>query len=216
MLINREVALSGTIAGALLLAAFPASAAIYDYDFASTDGQGFTLDGTITASDSALLIPATGQSGYAILDISGVLGSTLVPAPFPAPDNINGLIANPNINLASGLSPSGYSIFDNALYSPPSQPYLDNPGVLFTTAGLPGVEWNLFSIAPDVYSLDNNNNGAYWVTTGTMRLYLEPSSLGVAATPLPAALPLFAAGLGVMGLLDRRRKRKNSSALAPA
>ena len=28
------------------------------------------------------------------------------------------------------------------------------------------------------------------------------------ATPLPAALPLFAAGLGVMGLLGRRRKRK--------
>jgi hypothetical protein len=28
------------------------------------------------------------------------------------------------------------------------------------------------------------------------------------ATPLPAALPLFAAGLGVMGLLGRRRKQK--------
>jgi hypothetical protein len=27
------------------------------------------------------------------------------------------------------------------------------------------------------------------------------------ATPLPAALPLFAAGLGVVGLLARRRKR---------
>jgi hypothetical protein len=34
------------------------------------------------------------------------------------------------------------------------------------------------------------------------------------ATPLPAALPLFAAGLGVMGLLGRGRKRKNSTALA--
>ena len=29
-----------------------------------------------------------------------------------------------------------------------------------------------------------------------------------AATPLPAALPLFAGGLGVIGLLARRRKRK--------
>jgi hypothetical protein len=35
-------------------------------------------------------------------------------------------------------------------------------------------------------------------------------------TPLPAALPLFAGGLGVMGLLARRRKRKNTAALAAA
>ena len=32
------------------------------------------------------------------------------------------------------------------------------------------------------------------------------------ATPLPAALPLFAGGLGVMGLLARRRKRKAAQA----
>jgi hypothetical protein len=35
----------------------------------------------------------------------------------------------------------------------------------------------------------------------------------VSSVPLPAALPLFAAGLGVLGLLGRRRKRK---ATAPA
>ena len=35
-------------------------------------------------------------------------------------------------------------------------------------------------------------------------------------TPLPAALPLFAAGLGAMGLLGWRRKRKNAAALAAA
>jgi hypothetical protein len=35
-----------------------------------------------------------------------------------------------------------------------------------------------------------------------------------AATPAPAALPLFAAGLGVMGLLGRRRKRKNAAIAA--
>jgi hypothetical protein len=33
----------------------------------------------------------------------------------------------------------------------------------------------------------------------------------VAATPLPAALPLFAGGLGVMGLLGWRRKRKQAA-----
>ena len=34
-------------------------------------------------------------------------------------------------------------------------------------------------------------------------------SLATSATPLPAALPLFATGLGALGLLARRRKRKN-------
>src|SRR5262249_20094177 len=33
-----------------------------------------------------------------------------------------------------------------------------------------------------------------------------------AATPLPAALPLFATGLGVMGLLGWRRKRRTAAA----
>jgi hypothetical protein len=36
----------------------------------------------------------------------------------------------------------------------------------------------------------------------------------IAPVPLPAALPLFATGLGVIGLLGWRRKRKNAAALA--
>jgi hypothetical protein len=36
----------------------------------------------------------------------------------------------------------------------------------------------------------------------------------VSTTPLPAALPLFAAGLGAMGLFGWRRKRKASDAMA--
>ena len=39
---------------------------------------------------------------------------------------------------------------------------------------------------------------------------------GSAATPLPAALPLFATGLGAMGLLGWRRKRKHVAVIAAA
>jgi hypothetical protein len=38
----------------------------------------------------------------------------------------------------------------------------------------------------------------------------------VTTTPLPAALPLFAGGLGAIGLFGRRKKRKNIAALAGA
>jgi hypothetical protein len=39
-------------------------------------------------------------------------------------------------------------------------------------------------------------------------------TLEIGTTPLPAALPLFATGLGAMGLLGWRRKRKAFAAIA--
>ena len=41
-------------------------------------------------------------------------------------------------------------------------------------------------------------------------------ALDATTTPLPAALPLFATGLGALGVLGWRRKRKNAAALAAA
>ena len=51
--------------------------------------------------------------------------------------------------------------------------------------------------------------------TCTVDLQTVITYTGVSATPLPAALPLFASGLGAMGLLGWRRKRK-AAALAAA
>jgi hypothetical protein len=62
-------------------------------------------------------------------------------------------------------------------------------------------------------------------TAGTYDVYIELASTDdpnntisltsvVSSTPLPAALPLFAGGLGMFGLLAGRRKRKASAALA--
>jgi hypothetical protein len=48
---------------------------------------------------------------------------------------------------------------------------------------------------------------------GTLTFTLNNST---SATPLPAALPLFASGLGALGLLGWRRKRKNAAAIAAA
>jgi hypothetical protein len=46
--------------------------------------------------------------------------------------------------------------------------------------------------------------------------YFDNIDITLSQTPLPAALPLFATGLGVMGWLGRRRKRKNTAAVAAA
>jgi hypothetical protein len=44
--------------------------------------------------------------------------------------------------------------------------------------------------------------------------HLTVTNPDLSATPLPSALPLFATSLGALGLLGRRRKRKNAAAIA--
>jgi hypothetical protein len=61
--------------------------------------------------------------------------------------------------------------------------------------------------------------GAACSASGVIMAYDTPVQVGtweatISATPVPAALPLFAGGLGALGLLGWRRKRKNASALA--
>jgi hypothetical protein len=46
--------------------------------------------------------------------------------------------------------------------------------------------------------------------------YVGTLEVFATTTPLPAALPLFATGLGALGLLGWRSKRKNTAALAAA
>lgn len=46
--------------------------------------------------------------------------------------------------------------------------------------------------------------------------YEQALEFSPSATPLPAALPLFASGLGALGLFGWRRKRKNAAATAAA
>jgi hypothetical protein len=52
--------------------------------------------------------------------------------------------------------------------------------------------------------------------SGAFVLELGDWSYPATATPLPAALPLFATGLGALGLFGGRRKRKASDAIAAA
>jgi hypothetical protein len=58
------------------------------------------------------------------------------------------------------------------------------------------------------YSFSDISGGSTVVTLG--RVLLSVTGIGSAATtaPLPAALPLFATGLGALGLFGWRRKRK--------
>jgi hypothetical protein len=109
--------------------------------------------------------------------------------------------------------------------------------ITFSTSGGPVTEslaeFNGFNSYNDPGPYENDLVGLFFipvdatsaVISGTFGNSQASSSAGVnlclggdgcvAATPLPAALPLFATGLGALGLLGWRRKRK-AAALATA
>jgi len=57
---------------------------------------------------------------------------------------------------------------------------------------------------------------AFAPASGVTNQYFDNVSLDVAQTPLPAALPMFISGLGVVGALWRRNRKKAQAALAAA
>ena len=120
------------------------------------------------------------------------------------------------------LGLSDYNFPDQMVYSPsPPDIALDSLGLSFSVgSGSESFQLyeddGLYTPGPPygcggVYCLIGPGNT---VTGGagdpfvTVAFSLTP----VSATPLPAALPLFATGLGAMGLFGWRRKRKNAPA----
>jgi hypothetical protein len=71
----------------------------------------------------------------------------------------------------------------------------------------------LLASAPVFYSAAYTQNGG---PGAQINASFNDSTTPPPSVPLPAALPLFATGLGAMGLLGWRRKRKNAAAIAAA
>ena len=97
------------------------------------------------------------------------------------------------INLFAQNASGGY--VGTFLYSS----YIWAPGQIYDAAAIDAM---LNSLIPSVLQLSDGQHYEY--------LDFAP----LQTTPLPAALPLFAAGLGVMGWLAQRKKRKAAAAAA--
>jgi hypothetical protein len=190
------------IIGGLLspAATIPANAATITLDWtlsgpaASLGGLHFTGSGTLTAtigpaSDLVTAITGTVTDGTVVETITGLAPTGTL---------------NSNDNL---LFPIGTNFVGPPVSSTPyvSVSDLDSHGIAFTIAAGP-IDVFGFS-APNQTPAPNPANNNYGE--------LSPEGFGVgnfAVTPLPAALPLFATGLGALGLLGWRRKRKNAAA----
>jgi hypothetical protein len=105
-------------------------------------------------------------------------------------------------------------IFNNTNSDPfVIQPWVQPTGAVENEIGY--YNWGLSLVPPAEYiwSADVPNGCAFDGGSCTVDL---STPIFATATPLPAAFPLFAGGLGVMGMFARRRKQKASNALAAA
>jgi hypothetical protein len=196
-------ALAATLSGLGLLGTLPAQANTYGVAF---DGANFDLNAVITT-----LSTPDSLGGY---DITNIQGSVTALNAGVTGGTITGLAPNP---LPSGTPPAqgtyydsnglGWN-YDDVLFTN-GQPVFDNNGPLFSfqTSGGIDILANLYSVGSQFYLSVDNPTGLW--NPG------DPGTLQVSATPVPAALPLFATGLGAAGLLFWRRKR-NAVALTAA
>ena len=124
------------------------------------------------------------------------------------------------VDVYSGVSgPSSFGSGLNAFASSGTGP---TTGVLGLTDFLdvPSAYVSGTALA-DSSTYDNATLASLGLTPGTYTYSWGPSEgtgdsfvINIGTTPLPAALPLFAGGLGLVGLLVRGRKRKVKSALS--
>jgi hypothetical protein len=129
---------------------------------------------------------------------------------YTTPENTALIVSPPGV-LANdtGLSP-----FDLVASSPVTTPAdgtlsFNNDGSFTYTPDLnfSGTDTFLYHDIGIILSIS-----AQLTNLATVSIVVTP----VTTTPLPAALPLFATGLGVMGLLGWRRKRKGAAAIDAA
>jgi hypothetical protein len=191
---KRLLVLAFAFVGPLVLGAVSAKASIFD----------FTYSGTSLALGGA----AVSGSGEFVTDNG------------PVPYNVISVTGTANGEAITGLST--YAFADNKLWYPASLTSVDGgfstpptwlsiSGISFTTASN---TWNIGNYG-GYYLLDANSDPS-GVLSGAVPGFNFSITEETSTTPLPAALPLFAGGLGLMGLLARRKKRKSSAATAAA
>ncbi len=186
-------AVAATLAGLGLLGTLPAEANTYDVTFSGTNFDVSAVITTLSTLDSL--------GGY---NITNIQGSVTGLNGGVAGGAITGLVSNlPGTPPAQGTyyDSSGLGwYYDDVLFTN-GKPSFDNNGPLFgfQTSGGIDVLANLYSVGSQFY-LSVDSPTTLW-NPG------DPGSLQVTATPVPAALPLFATALAVVGMLLWRRKR---------
>ncbi len=178
-----------TAVAAMLTLSPPASALTFDFSF--TNGAGGDVPGTVTGE----IVGLTDNATSAALAVYITSSPSALGFSFPPSENI--------------LSDPGCCVV------PPSKNFFTVTNGVLTAVNFTAdialtngdfVELALDSALPE-YLLD------LFIPPGISNDVVSPSASFV-ATPIPPALPLFSAGLGVMSLFGWRKRRKNAATTA--
>ena len=170
--------------------------------------HSFSTGSAISLGGFSLLIDATDPLDGGTFNISVNVNVNDSPTS-PSPDSaIFTSGAFSDSILSTSLSPVSFS------FAPLSLAANTRYWIGLTSTGSVNWAWSTDISGPGVAAefLDNQNgvkdnlNGPYQMQVPTE----------IAATPLPATLPLFATSIFAMGLFGWRRKRKNAAAIAAA
>jgi hypothetical protein len=211
-------------AAGVMLAMTQAGAATYTYTGIPSPGDTFVIPGDPSSGVAQYYVSATvdlncaGPCSSGTYSEGGLLTSLTLSIDGPSPSNVtvyslsnttpgyvggdnpNGLLVNNYVtlsNMGGVISITNWSVFAD----------LDND---------PGLNFAIYTVGNDPtdgtqdYYADNGAEGG--IASGTLDanpgVWSGPGIAAVNATPLPAALPLFAGGLGMIGLIAGRKKRK--------
>jgi len=180
--------LAVSLATLVAIASTPASAAMFNFTFDTTDtlfgGPSQTIRGTFTTADTP--VDRFGFSGLVITGISGTINGTAISGLF----DISG---NPYYYIASGPT------------------FLDGSGVRFSAGAATNIAFfHQDGVAADRYRVNGNGTiSAFGPATSSPVVV-------AAAVPEATTWAMMLAGFGIVGSALRRRKTKVVTAVAYA
>jgi hypothetical protein len=190
--------LGALVCGALVAASDANAAGIVFNQLTATDNNPGTASlATLQSQISATNTDSTTHTATVTVSDSGFTAPTAPPGSLLLQTSISGSVGISGTNGDNLLSFTGSVAGDTLSLSPnvttSNSTFSDTADLLIASLAAPFAMGEVFDITLGA--------GATVSFTGT-------TELTPAAAPLPAALPLFATGLGALGLLGWRRKRK--------
>jgi hypothetical protein len=202
-----KMKLAGLLACTALLGVSPAWATSYTYSLAD-DAGSLSVTGTITTDKDSGVLALSDILSWD-LTISGPAGPSFTLTPS---NSVTPILTGQD--LTASATALNYDFSDSDSSTAGRFVFQDN-GSSAPAGGL--IAWCGVGTGCDI----TFNVNLYYPNGTSTFDGVSPSGdpeiatiQSVSQTPLPAALPLFGAGLGLMGLFGRRRKRNNTAAIA--
>jgi len=205
--------LLGLMAVIALLGLFPSPGYALNFDFSFTGGcnVGSGCPATVTGEIDGLSDNATSAATAVYIDsVSNAAFTLPSPLPFDTICGSNCLVTLNSFTVTAGvLTAESFDASSNLFNStPPFQ------GLWNLALGAFGPTEMSLSNGTTVFDCSQPCADFQYNIISQSGATFPPLTGG--ATPLPAALPLFATGLGALGLFGWRRKRKGAAALTAA